>query len=444
MFKHTRSKAIARFTHSESGAMIILGLIFFVLMLFVASLAIDVARYEQERVRLQSVADRAVLAAANVRPESEGQLDLSPEEYLRGYFLAEGYSIEQLDQWSIIVGDGISGRGVEMRPTAQLSTILMPFIGVDRLTLGAHSRAEVGAPMKIEIVLVVDISGSMGWTSSNGRTRIENLRDAARDLVTELLEDRDEGEVFITIVPYDGNVAVPPGMLGYFENLDGWAGRRCADFDDFPQLYNFLGNGNPSYAENRNPNQPNAVRNSLQSRIRAVNCGTPQQYRVLQPMITDLDTALTHIDSLQATGTTSIDLGLRFGAMFFDSDLQPVITDRIAAGHTSGAAAGRPAGVDDPETLQFMILMTDGANCCGARGSRQTLDLNSRAVCDNLKAEGVMIYGVAFEAPQHGVDLMQQCASSPSHFSNTHGQGLADAFGAIGRHINATALRLTQ
>jgi hypothetical protein len=41
-----------------------------------------------------------------------------------------------------------------------------------------------------------------------------------------------------------------------------------------------------------------------------------------------------------------------------------------------------------------------------------------------------------------GVALMQACATSPGHFFNTTGAGIADAFAAVATHLQTQALRL--
>ena len=89
--------------------------------------------------------------------------------------------------------------------------------------------------------------------------------------------------------------------------------------------------------------------------------------------------------------------------------------------------------------MQFMVIMTDGENCCGNRGSRQQLDENTEAVCDNLRSEGIPVFAVAFEAPRGGAELMKYCASSDGHYFNSAGDGLIETFQSIGREIIKTS-----
>lgn len=430
---------LLRFLNRQDGAMVLIGLFLFVGMLFTASLALDMARFENERARVQGVADRAVLAAANIRRQGDGAI--SPEEFVRGYFLAEGFTPEQLDQWTIVGGDGVTGRSVTVVPTGRMRTMLMNLIGVDDLPIAAPARAEVGTAQQIEVVMVLDISGSMGIRTANGLTRLQNLKVAASTMVNDLFEDRAPGDVAITLVPYEGWVVPPPGLLDTFTNITGSG--ICADFRDWNDLSYWLGNATAAAAVSQNQVAANAIRRSRGARIERVNCGPTYGFRVMRPLMTDPVAINAQIEALQTLGTTSIDLGVRFGAMMMDTDMRPFINAEIDAGRLPETMRGRPFGPDTANAMRIMVLMTDGENCCGHRFQPAQQDTHTRMVCDNLKAEGITVFAVAFEAPQRGVNLMSYCASSPGHFFNTNGAGVSDAFRAIGRQINAQSLRLT-
>ena len=431
---------LRRFLTRQDGAMVIIGLFLFVGMLFTASLALDMARYEQERVRIQGIADRAVLAAANMRRSNDGAV--SAEEFIRGYFLSEGVTPEEMNNWVTIEGDGITGRAVTVRPGGQMPTMLMSLIGVDNLPLAAPARAEVGAGMQMDVVMVLDISGSMGSMTANGLTRLDNLKAAAATMITDLTEDRRVGDVAISLIPYESWVVPPPGLLDTMTNVTGSG--ICADFRDWNGLLDFLGNAVAATAVGRNLTAVNAIlRNRTNAVIERVDCGPALGFRVARPLMTDPQSMIDHINSLQTMGTTSIDLGIRYGAMMFDPDMRPYIEAEITAGRLPGELRGRPFDGNTPNVMRVMVLMTDGENCCGHRYQPSQQDTHTRMVCDNLKAEGITVYAVAFEAPQVGVDLMSYCASSSGHFFNTNGAGLSEAFRAIGRQINAQSLRLT-
>ena len=153
--------------------------------------------------------------------------------------------------------------------------------------------------------------------------------------------------------------------------------------------------------------------------------------------------AQQYIEDLRAAGTTSIDLGVRFGALFFDPDLRPVISELIANGEVDAAFEGRPYDWDEPNVVRALILLTDGTNCCGERYGQQTQDNNTLSVCNALKDQGVLIYAIAYQAPNAGAELMQSCASSASHYFNTSADEIIEVFEGITASIQTQQLRLT-
>lgn len=69
-------------------------------------------------------------------------------------------------------------------------------------------------------------------------------------------------------------------------------------------------------------------------------------------------------------------------------------------------------------------------------------DTRLEAICDQAKGAGIVVFAIGFEAPQRGLDAMENCASSPAHYFDVAGVEISDAFNSIARTI--TQLRLTQ
>lgn len=69
-------------------------------------------------------------------------------------------------------------------------------------------------------------------------------------------------------------------------------------------------------------------------------------------------------------------------------------------------------------------------------------DTRLRQVCDAAKAENIIVFGVAFEAPSAGRAALLNCATSPSHYFNASGIEITSTFRAIANQISQ--LRLTQ
>lgn len=65
-----------------------------------------------------------------------------------------------------------------------------------------------------------------------------------------------------------------------------------------------------------------------------------------------------------------------------------------------------------------------------------------QTTCTQAKQQGVIVYGIAFEAPANGQTQILNCASSPAHYFNANGLDIRTAFRAIAANISQ--LRLTQ
>jgi hypothetical protein len=71
-----------------------------------------------------------------------------------------------------------------------------------------------------------------------------------------------------------------------------------------------------------------------------------------------------------------------------------------------------------------------------------TMDSQLQSACTLAKNNGVIVYGIAFEAPTAGATEISKCASSTSHYFSATGLQINTAFRAIASNISQ--LRLTQ
>lgn len=173
---------------------------------------------------------------------------------------------------------------------------------------------------------------------------------------------------------------------------------------------------------------------------------------VIRPLSSNAATIKTNIDALSTDGVTAGQIGIAWGWYMVSptfSTLWPT------------AAAG---AYDTSETLKAVIIMTDGefnapyctgviANGYGASGSVSNdcapnngdPFAQSRALCDAMKAQGVVVYTVGFQidAGADSETLLKYCASTANGFYNaSSGTALSEAFAAIGRDI--TQLRISR
>lgn len=436
--------AMQRYRREEDGAILIFGLIAFVIILMVGGIAVDMMRYESERVRLQGTADRAVLAAAMMR---DNPANPDPEDVVRSYFAAEGLLeyVSGPNSIAVIPDNGTGAREVRVAPRAQLDTTFMRLSGINQLDMNLLSAAtEALAEIQFEIVMVLDVSWSM-----DDNNRMTNLRQAAIEFVETMLPDDNDGRVAITFVPYSTEVIMPPGVLNYFHNLsDPLNGDPtnafCLDFENWIDITNSI--ATPMFRRTCSLGVPE--RGHLPQFVSLAD--TP-----VKPYVRSRTEAINYINALGPSWGTSIDLGVRVGGLFFDPTLNPVIGHMIDNNEVDQIFSNRPLAWNQPLVYRAMVLMTDGENCCfppdvplshpAVRKSTLSIqDADTLSTCAALKARNISVYAVAFEAPPAGEALMESCASAPSFYFNSSGADLVAAFQNIATHIQTQALRLTQ
>lgn len=414
-----REAPCAGLLRRDDGSLTILGLFVFIGMLMIAGIAVDMMRIEHERVRMQGATDRAVLAATMLR---QNVSNATPEQIVTMFMEAEGLGAQLGGR--IQTHEMPGGRTVTVAPGATIPSTFMRLVGVNDIRVATSAQAvEAIGRVRLEVVMVLDVSGSM-----NSFNRIQNLRIAAEELVEALMRDAEPGTIAVTLVPYETNVIPPPGLKTHFINLPPILSGTvplCVDFTDW-----------------------SSVRNGRSAAVIHRTCPASPA-RQIRPLLHDADQAIAAIRGLTAGGTTSIDLGIRMGALFLDEDFRPYVNQMISNGAIDSRMVGRPFRRDEPLVVRAMIVMTDGENCCFGRidsrhPSRAAQDAATVAVCQALRQENVTIYAVAFEAPTAGAAMMRACASSENHYFNTTGTGIINAFNAIASHMQTQALRLVR
>lgn len=71
-----------------------------------------------------------------------------------------------------------------------------------------------------------------------------------------------------------------------------------------------------------------------------------------------------------------------------------------------------------------------------------TMDTMLQNTCAQAKANDVIVYGIAFEAPLNGQTQISRCATSNEHYYAANGDQIGAAFDSIAS--NLSMLRLTQ
>lgn len=406
------------FRSEEEGGVTIFVVLLFVLMILFGGIAVDVMRYEWRRVTLQETMDRAMLAAANlVLPP-----DQTPQTVAQDWFDVAGLGNQLTVDYSAPVLEGEStnsSRRVVGTARVRSYNHFMQLMDIPWFEGPVASGAQQGVS-KIEVILVLDVTGSMG-EASGGTTKIAALRTAARNFVNILKFNRDAGGnytipkdpnnlISIGMVPYSSNVNIPTALRNQFafSNLANWAvspvpaagtgvpNINCFEFPvstwsetEMSRTTSYpLAAVADTYRPGSTPN-PTVVTNTAGGRVALsfrspLNTGTGTTGSV--PNMAGNDVICNHGDNpstgtnettgnmvllpttvpstvtnqialLQPRGRTSIAVGMRWGTLLMDESARPIYS---ALRGGEAAMAGRPTANNDGETRKIIVLMTDG------------------------------------------------------------------------------------
>ena len=484
----TSTRAIIRarlqcFGREEGGAIIVMTIMFLGLMMIMGGMAVDFMRFESRRTMLQSVADRSVLAAADL------DQDKVAKEVVIDYFEKAGFGGTIEGEPDIIDTADYNSVGVKAR--YEMNSIYLKMLGIEKLSAPAAATAVEGVA-NIEISMVVDISGSMrnevvpADGSASTQTKIQALRAAATTFAETVLVPKYKDNISLSFVPYSEHVNAGPAIFDEMtvSKKHNWS--HCIEFESadfntaaidlsrtYQQMQHFQWN---SIDTNNDGVKENGV----------IDTVCPQyDYERIVPLTQNLDALKLEIAKIQPRAGTSIFLGLKWGLALLDDSMQSVVTKMIANEDVDAAFAGRPAAypVDGvaSETQKVIVLMTDGQNDSSWRLQDWMYQTASQyahwasnnfwysrdrdfgfenftnfawkkydntigntymqQLCTLAKDEGVIVYAVAVEATDDGRTEMAKCASSPAHFFSASGADLETIFGAIAKQI--TELRLS-
>jgi hypothetical protein len=479
----------------EDGSTTVFATVVFVLMVGVGGIAVDLMRYETQRVQLQYTLDRAVLAAASMSQS------LDAVSVVENYFETSGLEGYRL---RVNVEEGLNFRRVEARAEMELQTLFMSIFGQRMLTSPAAGAAEERIP-NVEVSLVLDISGSMRFTDSDGMMQIARLRPAAQNFVSRMLHGERADLTTISIVPYAGQVN--PGAT-VFDLIGGQ--RETITYQD--------SNGDPVVTL-RDPQRSSCVefdgthfdRTSIPQgwtfeqvphfmrwAIDAPtmdwgwcplegNSAAGEASSAIQYFSADAGDLNTYISRMRLHDGTGTHYGMLWGLWLLDPASRWVVEELADQGVVDAGFTERPAPYDDPETLKVIVLMTDGnitdqfrprfvdrtlsplnetdpddiflnhtreldrqnnSNHCNGQGCRVTeanLSTNRSRfyeACDRARANGIIVFTIAFNTNDAGRQEMQRCASSAAHYYDVRGAALDSAFQSIAGTIQR--LRLVQ
>lgn len=501
------TRSLRRYRSEEEGSILLFSLILLFMMVLVGGLAVDVMRHEEKRVLLQQTLDRSVLAAASLSQEHD------PTAVVNDYF-EKANLLEYLS--GVDVSEGLNFRTVTADAQADAKPFFMHLMGIDKFEVAADSTADERIS-NVEVSLVLDISGSM-----NG-SRINNLRPAARSFVDTVMNASDPGKVTMSIVPYSAQVNLGPDLMAQFNATKIHDYSYCLELPDSVFSTTTLSQSTSLVHNGHFDPFNNATTSSL------FNC-THYTANHVNPISDNATSLKSTITNMVVGGNTSIDLGVKWGALLLDPASQGITAGLISRGKVAATYSNRPLDSGEIDTLKVLVVMTDGENTTEYKlkspyntaglsnvwttsggtiyafhdrasttsdyfrisdgkwytkptgvtnmtwpavfqkyttyyvaynmyarplgGSTSTYENNMvssvsstkntrlQQVCSAAREAGIVIYGIAFEAPSGGQTQIKNCATSDAHYFNASGLEISTVFNAIANQISY--LRLTQ
>ncbi|WP_431300468.1 pilus assembly protein TadG-related protein [Tabrizicola sp. BL-A-41-H6] len=365
--------SLYRFYNDERGVMAFFMLAMFLLMLMFGGIAVDVMRYETRRVALQQTMDRAALASASLKQ------GLVPKAVFDDYFakanLGDGVEMVDFATPTVVVDSNSTYRKVEASAKVTSYNFFMHMMDVDTLESVNTTSAQQGVS-QIEVILVLDVSGSMGNSDGSGSTKIAALRASATKFVTTIKNLDTFNQVSIGIVPYNAQVNIPANLRQQYTvtNVATYDGVPNAGFPNANCVEIPQSSYSTTALSRTTPMPMMAVADTVTSVSTTTNflalssaapvdnpgnrsCNPTTANRVSLPSL-NATTIRSRISALTHGGNTSIAIGMRWGVALLDQSARPIYSALI----TEPEMAGRPADNTSTDTRKIIVLMTDGEN----------------------------------------------------------------------------------
>ena len=289
---------------------------------------------------------------------------------------------------SVNVVSTANGKQVQATARAEVPFYFANFIGIDALPAIASSKARQDIT-DLEIILVLDVSGSMDWDDGTGKKKITGLKKAAKEFIDQMLPNEDAKEhISIGIVPYNAQVNIGPDLVAKYNVPDKALigsnphGRTDIHCLELPASQFSSVAVSRSAALKRMPYADTESRTSFSqwSSLTDLSAGltvpssffcgpntkaeldaglTPTRTQVVLPT-NDVTLLKSKIDGLYPSGNTSIVLGMKWGATLIDESARDMFSDFVSADKIPAVFDGRPFDYSKSDSMKIIVLMTDG------------------------------------------------------------------------------------
>lgn len=444
----------------SGGVTVIFGLVLLVLIGAVG-FAVDYSRSQRIRTNAQTALDAAALAAARAVLTKTGDARTVAENYYQVNFAAKN----DTTKFNIKTFANPAKKSIRLVATAQMKTAFARVLGFEKFDIKLTSQAVYGNPAT-EIALVLDNTGSMSGA------KLDGLKSAAKSLVDAVYSAPGAADnVKVAIVPFAKyvNIGLDYRDESWIDVLPDSSTTTYSCWNTYPNktssncqtvtktCYNdgvpysctstqctwdygapvqVCGNTTTTkkwYGCVGSRSYPLDVKTGSGFGSRVPGIMNTSCTKKLTRLTNDKSDVLSTIDGMTAVGETFVQPGLIWG--WRTLDWKAPFSDGF-----------NPAST--PEGKKYMVVMTDGANTKSPTypdhaGSDKILSNKlAKESCANIKAEGVIVYTVAFGVSEADVeDVLTSCATSNAHYyTAADATALKDVFQDIAKSMTTVRI----
>ena len=432
---------------------------------------IDISMLRSNQMELQAVNDSAALAAA--RQHKRKQMEKAATDILSEHFENDmsRVVIDKIKTKRRTMGDSDM---VTVVTTARKRSYFLGIIGKHSFPISVSSEVVTGNP-PLEVSLVLDISNSMAGN------KIVKMKSSTQSFIEIIFKGDDiSDKISMSIVPFGGNVNIGADLTEHF----------------VPTLTS--SNLNPSskeYKASLSSTRDHATEgyrfsdgmNCIETTLTDLNEGAkiPERSRSQLPRFIhkndllpicpdDNNSVIFHssnkadliqkVTDLSLSHGTGMDVGMFWGQKALSPDYRGLITSdiesrpsdytpnvqKIMVVMTDGniTRQGRPNFVDDPNRLTDPDRMKNSElyhdGYANSVSGSDTAAGRFKKSCDIAKENGVIVYTIGFKIKKGQIadTLLQECATSPSHYYFVKNLKLEEVFGDIARSIETLRISM--
>ncbi len=418
-----------RFALDRGGNFAMLMGILLMTLMLVVGFGVNIAQMYHVKSNLLAALDSAVTSTA--RDITTGAIVRAEARASVERFFNANSDAKFADQTLFVLDDIViddAARTVEASAHAYVNTAF-PFFGADpKVTV---SSAALYSDKKVEIAMMLDITGSMQAVPRQGTNKIGDLKNAAKNAVNLALaqnSDPQNPRIRVAIVPYAqavntgalanetvfvekaGGSNLPPPFDAAQSASSGSRPDNCATERKMP-------NGAADYSDD----SPSSERFNLSGKAYPAKVNRDDRMTDCPPAaiipLTANAAALTAtINNFVASGTTAGGIGIQWTYYMLSPDWRAAISN---AGLGNG-----PANVNSAKVSKVAILMTDGefnTAFTGASNDQANVSkTNAQSICTNMKRDGIEVYTIGFQLVEAGAKTVLKNCSSPDMGSVKH------------------------